>query len=76
MVVTAKITKAIEGDMEDNVRAESVNFLFYSLFRIICATLKNTPVSELNLDYLYGAYIEKILNFSKETQKTRLVTEG
>ena len=76
MVVTAKITRANGADMDDNVRAASVNLLLHSLFREISATLNDTPVSDPNPDYPYRAYIETILNFSEETQKTRLITEG
>ena len=76
MIVTAKITKANGTDMDDNVRASTVNLLLHSLFREIYATLNDTPVSDPNPDYPYRALFETILNFSEETQKTRLLTEG
>ena len=76
MVVTAKITKANGADMDDNVRASTVNLLLHSLFREISATLNDTPVSDPNPDYPYRALLETILNFSEDTQKTRLITEG
>ena len=62
--------------MDDNVRAAPMNLLLHSLFREIDASLNDTPVSDPNPDYPYRAFIETILNFSEETQKTRLITEG
>ena len=76
LIVRAKITNANGTDMDNNVRAAPVNLLLYSLFREISATLSNTPERYPNLLYPYGAYLDSILNYSQETQNTRLLLEG
>ena len=75
-IVRAKITKANGTDMDNNVRAAPVNLLLHLLFREISATLNDTPASDPNPLYPYRAYLETILNYSEETQKTRLLSEG
>lgn len=75
-IVSAKITKANGTNMDNNVRAAPVNLLLHSLFREISATLNDTPVSDPNPLYPYRAYLETLLNFSEDIQKTRLITEG
>ena len=75
-IVRAKITKANGTDMDNNVRAASVNLLLHSLFREISATLNDTLASDPNPLYPYRAYLETILNYNEETQKTRLLSEG
>ena len=52
-IVSAKITKANETDMDNNVRAAPVNLLRHSLFRKISATLNDTPASDPNQLYPY-----------------------
>ena len=66
-IVPAKITKANGTDMDNNVRAATVNLLLHSLFREISATLNDTPASDPNPLYPYRAYLETILNYSEET---------
>ena len=62
--------------MDNNVRAVPVYLLLHSLFREISATFNDTPASDPNPLYPYRAYLETILNYSEETQKTRLLSEG
>ena len=62
--------------MTDNIRAAPVNFLLHSLFREISATLNDTPASDPNPLYSYRAYLETMLNYSEQTQKTRLLSVG
>ena len=75
-IVRDKITKANGTDMQNNVQAAPVNFLLHSLFREISAKQYDTPASDPNPLYPYRAYLETILNYSEETQKTRLLSEG
>ena len=75
-IVRAKITKANGTNMDNNLRAAPVNLPLHSLFCEINATLNDTPVSDPNPLYPYRSYIETILNFSEDTQKTRLLSEG
>jgi hypothetical protein len=75
-IATTKITKANGTNMDGNIRAAPVNLMLHSLFREIQATLNDTPVSDPNPLYPYRAYLETLLSFSEETQKTRLITEG
>ena len=75
-IVRAKITIANGTEMDNNVRAASVNLLLHSLFREISATLNDTPASGQIPLYPYRAYMETILNYSEETQTTRLLSEG
>ena len=75
-IVRAKITKAKGTDLNNNIRAAPVNLLLHSLFREISATLNDTPASDPNLLYPYRAYLDTILNYSEETQKTRLLSEN
>ena len=75
-IVTAKITKAIGNDMDANVQTELVNLMLHSMFRKISATLNDTPASDPNPLYPYRGFIEIILNYSKETQKTHWYREA
>ena len=62
--------------MDNNVRAAPVNLLLHSLLREISTTLTYTPASDPNPLYPYRAYLETIWNYSEETQKKRLLSEG
>ena len=75
-IVRARITEAIGTDMDNNVRAAPVNLLLNTLFREISATRNATLASDPNTLYPYRAHLETILNYSEETQKTRLLSEG
>ena len=73
-IVRVKITKATGTDIDNNVRAAPVNLLLHSLFREISAELNDTLTSDSNPLYPYRAYLETFLNYSEETQSTRLLS--
>ena len=50
--------------------------MLHSMFREISATLNEPPARETNPLCLYRAYIETLLNYGEETQKTRFISEG
>ena len=68
--VRAKITKA-NGDPIGEKDAGPVNNAMHSMFREITAELNGRLVSKPNHLYPYRAYLEKLLNFSEDVQKTR-----
>ena len=53
-----------------------INLIAHSLFAQVSAELNGKPVGEPNHLYPYRAYLETLINYSKETQKTRLLAEG
>lgn len=75
LTVQAKITKE-NGQNIDADTAGPVNLAFHSLFREVSVEMNGRPVSEPNQLYPYRAYIETVLNYCKEVQETRLLTEG
>ena len=70
-----KMTKADGTNMTANTGA-IINLPLHSLFREVSVELNGRSVSNPNQLYPYRAYLETLLNYSKETQQTRLLTEG
>ena len=73
--VLAKITNADGSNIGANT-AGSINLPLHSMFREISVELNCRNVSDTSPLYPYRAYLETLLNFSKETQNTRLQCEG
>lgn len=75
LCVRVKITKA-DGTNLDADTAGPINLTLHSLFKDVYVELNNKAVSDSSQMYPYRAYVETVLNFNEETQKTRLLTEG
>ena len=76
LYVRAKITKANGANMDANVKAGPVNLTLHSLFQDIIPTLGSVQANIPSNMYPYRSYMETALNYSKETQETRLLSEG
>ena len=76
LYVRAKITKANGANMDNNLKAGPTNLTLHSLFQEIIPTLGTTQANEPSNMYQYRSYMETVLNYSQETQETRLLTEG
>ena len=70
-----KMTKA-DGTNMTAATGAIINLPLHSLFREMSVELNGRSVSDPNQMYPYLAYLETLLNSSKETQETRLLTEG
>jgi hypothetical protein len=75
MTVLAQITKA-NGDPTVEHTVGPINLPLHSIFKEVTADLNGTLVSDTNNLYGYRSYFETALNFTKETQDTRLLVEG
>ena len=53
-----------------------INIPLHSLFRKVSVELNGRSVSDPNQMYQYCTYIDTLLNYSMETPKTRLLSEG
>ena len=73
--VIAKITKADGAPIDPNTAAP-INLTLHSMFREIGIELNNRNVGDTSQLYPYRSNWEPLLNFSKETQETRLICEG
>ena len=73
--VLAKITKADGTNIEANT-AGPINLTLHSMFREIGLELNGRNMGDTNQRYPYRSHLESLLNFCKETQKTRLLCEG
>ena len=69
------MTKAHGTNMDANTGA-IINLPLHSLFREVSVEMNGKSVCEPNSLYPYRAYLETLLNYSKETQETRLLCEG
>ena len=72
--VLAKITNANGSNIGANT-AGPINLPLHSMFREISVELNGRNLSDTSPLYPYRAYLETLLNFSKETQDTRLQCE-
>jgi len=70
-----KMANADGTDPIDN-SVGPVNLTMHSLFSQMNVEFNGKPVSEPNHLYPYRAYLETVINYSEETQKTRLLSEG
>ena len=68
--VLAKITNADGSNIGANT-AGPINLTLHLMFREISVELNGRNVSDTSPLYPYRAYLETLLNFSKETQDTR-----
>ena len=73
--VLVKITKA-DGTNIDANTAAPINLTLHSMFREIRLKLNNRNVGDTSQLYPYRSHLETLLNFSKEIQETRLLSEG
>jgi len=75
LYVVAKITMA-DGTNIAAATAGPINLMLHSLFAQVSVEFNGKPVSEPNHLYPYRAYLETLINYSEETQKTRLLAKG
>ena len=75
LLLRVKITNADGGNIGANT-AGPVNLMLHSLFSQMSVEFNGKPVNEPNHLYAYRAYLSTLINFSEETQKTRLLCEG
>ena len=73
--VLAKITNADGTNIGANT-AGLINLPLHSMFREISVELNGRNVSDTSPLYPYRPYLETLLNYSNETQDTRLLCEG
>ena len=72
--VKAKITKAIGADLDADEQVGPVNLWMHALFSQVDVFLNNKLVTPSSMAYPYRAYIETILNFSKDTKSSQLTS--
>jgi len=70
-----KMTKA-NGTNMDAATGTIINLPIHSMFREVDVEMNGKSVSEPNNLYPYRAYLETLLIYSKETQESRLLSEG
>ena len=70
--VLAKITKADGMNIDANTAAP-INLTLQSMFREIGVELNGRNVGDTSQRYPYRSFVESLLNYSKETQETRLL---
>ena len=75
LLVHVKLTNAYNSDIAADT-VDPVNLTLHSLFSQMNVEFNGKPVSEPNHLYPYRAYLETLINYSKETQNTRLLCEG
>ena len=75
LYVRAKITDANGANLDANVKAWPANLTLHFLFQERFPTLGAAQANEPSNMYTYRAYMETVLNYSKETQETRLLNE-
>ena len=73
--VLVKISKA-DGTNIDANTAAPINLTLHSMFREIGLELNGRNVGDTSQLYPYRSHLETLLNFSKEIQETRLLSEG
>jgi len=74
-LVLVKISNA-DGTNAANDLVGPINLIGHSLWSQMSMELNGKPVSEPNHLYPYRAYLETLLNYNEETQKTRMLCEG
>ena len=72
--VKAKITKANGADLDADKQVGPVNLWMHGLFSQVDVFLDNKLVTPSSTAYPYRAYIETILNFSKDTKSLPLTS--
>ena len=72
--VKAKITKANGADLDADEQVGPVNLWMHALFSQVDVFLNNKLVTPSSTAYPYRAYIETILNFSKDTKSSQLTS--
>ena len=60
----------------DGCKTGAVNQLLHSMFKDVIVQFNNKTVSDPSNMYPYRAYLETLINASKEVQKYRLQAEG
>ena len=73
--VIAKITKA-DGTNIDANSAAPINLTLHSMFREIGLKFKGRNIGDTSQLYPYRLVMKSLLNFCKEVQETRLLSEG
>ena len=73
--VIAKIIKANRTNI-DAKTAAPINLTLHSMFRKIWLEFKGRNVGDTSQLYLYRSLLVNLLNFCKEVQETRLLSEG
>ena len=73
--VLAKITKA-DGTNIDANTAGLINLTLHSMYREIGMELNGRNVGDTSQLYPYGSVLDSLLNFCKEVQETRLLSDG
>ena len=73
--VIAKITKA-DGTNIDANTAAPINLTLHSIFREIGLELNSRNVGDTSQLYPYRSVLERLINFCKEVQETRFLSEG
>ena len=72
--ILAKITKADKTNID--AKAAPINLTLHLMFRKIGVELNGRNVGDTSQLYPYRSFVESLLNYSKETLKTRLMCEG
>ena len=72
--VKAKIVKANGADLDADEQVGPVNLWMHALFSQVDVFLNNKLVTPSSTAYPYRAYIETILNFSKDTKSSQLTS--
>ena len=70
--VTGKFTDLQDKTLADTVLFYPVNNLLHSLFKQIDVYLNDQQIGSGSQTYAYKAYIEKMLNYSKDTKDTSM----
>ena len=70
----AKITKANNADLDADKPVGPVNLWLHLLFSQVEVFLNNKRVTPSSTAYPYRAYIETILNFSKDAKSSHLMS--
>ena len=73
--VLVKITKRHGTNIDANTAAP-INLTLHSKFREICLELNSRNFGDTSQLYPYRSHLENYLNFSKEIEETRLLSEG
>ena len=72
--VKAKITAADGSDLDGDIQVGPVNLWLHALFSQVEVFLNNKLVTPSSTAYPYRAYIETILNFSKDAKDSHLTS--
>ena len=72
LYIRGKITLPNDANLPANADVAPVNLTLHSLFNNIDVELCGKTISDPNGMYMYRAYIESLLTFSKDYQETQL----